>query len=221
MNIMRILVLAVISCLFLFISCAKEKKAFKPPMTAKLVEENHQLFIVLRNNSDSAVVVCKRNFYDPIQCLDVRNASDTSEFSTELLFGGVQSGVIRTIITMDDFVPLDTGKEMRLPIDLRPVRKDVGWGRPVLIRVYFKNIDPLSCSKVEVTNFDKMIQNYCTLMHYVPNPKLHYWIGEVRTPYCPVNLAYYVVRQQQIVKKRAQPVMVRRSRTHPLTKRVF
>ncbi|MGA2505935.1 MAG: hypothetical protein ABSF80_00470 [Chitinispirillaceae bacterium] len=221
MNGIRILVLMAISCLLLFISCGKEKKEPVPPMTARLIEENHQLFIVLHNSSDSALVICRRNFYDPIQCLDVRKAADTSEFSTDLLFGGVQSGVIRSIITLDDFVSLDTGAEVRLPVDLRPVRKDAGAGRPVLIRVYFKNIDPLSCSKVDVTRFDKMIQNYCTLMHYVPNPKLHYWIGEVRTPYCPVNLAYYVVRQQQIVKKRAQPVMIRKSRTHPLTKRVF
>jgi hypothetical protein len=205
----------------LFASCGKEKRERLPPITARLMEEKRQLFLVLRNNSDSQIVICKRNFYDPIQCLDVRKASDTSEFSTELLFGGVQGGVIRTIITVDDFVPLDTGRELRLPVDLRPVRRDVGAGRPVLISVYFKNIDPFACSRVDVANFDKMTQIYCTLMHYVPNRKLHYWTGEVRTAYCPVNLSYYVQRRQQAIKKRSQPVMIRRSGKHPLTKKVF
>jgi hypothetical protein len=222
MNAMRMLGLAAICGAFLFVSCGGEKKVKLPSITAKLVEESHQLSIVLHNNSDTCFVICKRNFYDPIQCLDVRRASDTTEFSTELLFGGVQSGVIRTIITMDDFVTLDTGKEMRLPVDLRPVRKDVGAGGPVLIGVYFKNIDPFSCSRVDVANYDKMIQNYCKLLHFVPNRSLHYWVGEVRTSYLPVNLRYYVVRQQKIMKKLApKPIVVRRSRTHPLKKRVF
>jgi hypothetical protein len=221
MNIMRILVLAALSGALLLVSCHREKKAKLPDITANLVEENHQLYIVLHNNSDTCFVVCRRNFYDPIQCLDVRRASDTAEFSTELLFGGVQSGVIRTIITMDDFVTLDTGKETRLPVDLRPVRKDVGMGGPVLISVYFKNIDPFVCSRVGVGNYDKMIQNYCKLLHFVPNRLLHYWAGEVRTPYLPVNLRYYVVRQQTAVKKRSQAVIVRQSRTHPLRRRVF
>ncbi len=218
----RVIFLAAIGCAFLSVSCGKAEKEPLPSMTAKLIEENHQLFLVLHNNSDTVFMMCKRNFYDPIQCLDVRKASDTTEFSTELLFGGVQSGVIRTIITVDDFVPLDTGAELRLPVDLRPARKDVGAGRPVLIRVYFKNIDPFACSRVDVANYDKMIQNYCTLMHYVPNRTLHYWAGEVRTSYCPVNLGYYVRRQQQqVVRKQPQAVMVRQSRTHPLRRKVF
>jgi len=211
----------VVLAALLLVSCGKGKKEKLPDITARLVEENHQLAIVLHNNSDTAFVICKRNFYDPIQCLDVRRASDTTEFSTELLFGGVQSGVIRTIITMDDFLPLDTGAELRLPVDLRPVRKDAGEGRPVLISVYFKNIDPFACSRVDVANYDKMIQNYCKLLHFVPNRQLHYWTGEVRTPYLPVNLRSYMVRQQIAVKKRSKAVVVRQSRTHPLRRKVF
>lgn len=201
-------------------SC-KVKKEKLPPITANLVEESKQLFLVLRNNSDSSYVICKRNFYDPIQCLDIRKTSDTTEYSTEFLFGGVRSGVIRTIITIDEFESLDTGKEMRIPVDLRPVRKDAGAGRPVLIGVYFKNIDPFACSRVDVSSYDKATQNYCKLMHYIPNRNWHYWTGEVRTPYLPVNLSRYVQRQKQAVKKRSQTVVIRRSRTHPLKKKVF
>jgi hypothetical protein len=215
------LLCATAACAFLFVSCGKEGKERLPPITASLVEENRQLFLVLRNNSDSTFVICKRNFYDPIQCLDIRKKTDTAEYSTEFLFGGVQSGVIRTIITVDEFEQLDTGREMRIPVDLRPVRKDAGAGGPVLIGVYFKNIDPFSCSRVDVSNYDKMTQNYCKLMHYVPNRKLNYWVGEVRTPYLPVNLGRYVLRHQQAVKKRSKAVVVRRSRTHPLKKKVF
>jgi hypothetical protein len=204
-----------------FVACGKVKKDLLPPITARLVEENRQLVLVLRNNSDSAFVICKRNFYDPIQCLDIRKLSDTTEYSTEFLFGGVQSGVIRTIITMDEFETLDTGREMRLPVDLRPVRKDAGAGRPVLISVYFKNIDPFSCSRVDVSSYDKMTQNYCKLMHYVPNRTLRYWTGEVRTAYLPVNLGRYMLHRQQVIKKRTQAVVVRRSRTHPLRRKVF
>ena len=206
------------------VSCGGKKERL-PPITAQLLEENGQLFLVLRNNADSSFVICKRNFYDPIQCLDIRNISDTTGYSTDILFGGVQSGVIRTIITMDEFVSLDTGREMRQPVDLRPVRKDVGAGRPVLISVYFKNIDPFACSRVDVAGYDKAIQNYCTLMHYVPNRKLNYWTGEVRTPYLPVNLYRYVSRnvqqQKKAIKKRSETVVVRRSRTHPLRHKVF
>jgi hypothetical protein len=202
------------------ISCGGKKERL-PPITAQLLEENGQLFLVLRNNADSAFVICKRNFYDPIQCLDIKHISDTTGYSTDLLFGGVQSGVIRPIITMDEFVSLDTGREMRLPVDLRPVRKDVGAGHPVLISVYFKNIDPFACSRVDVAGYDKATQNYCTLMHYVPNRSWRYWIGEVRTPYLPVNLSRYVQRHKQIIKKRSQAVVVRRSRTHPLRHKVF
>jgi hypothetical protein len=204
----------------LCVSCGGKKERL-PPLTAQLLEENGQLLLVLRNNSDSAFVICKRNFYDPIQCLDIRKTADTTPYSTDFLFGGVQSGVIRAIITMDDFVSLDIGREMRLPVDLRPVRKDAGAGRPVLISVYFKNIDPFACSRVDVTGYDKATQNYCTLMHYVPNRKLNYWTGEVRTPYLPVNLSRYVQQQKQVIKKRSRAVVVRRSRTHPLKYKVF
>ena len=218
------LLLVALAVAVLCVSC-RGKKERLAPLTAQLIEENRQLSLVLRNNADSAFVICTRNYYDPIQCLDIRSISDTTQYSTELLFGGVQSGVIRTIITMDEFVPLDPGKELRLPVDLRPVRKDAGAGRPVLISVYFKNIDPFACSRVDVDGYDKAIQNYCTLMHYVPNRKLNYWIGEVRTPYVPVNLYRYVQKQQQLqkqaVKKRSQAVVVRRSRIHPLRHKVF
>lgn len=219
---MRMIFIAAVCGAFCLVSCGGGEKEKLPSITAKLVEENHHLSIVLHNNSDTCFVICKRNFYDPIQCLDVRRASDTTEFSTGLLFGGVQSGVMRTIITMDDFVNLDTGQELRLPVDLRPVRKDVGAGKPVLVSVYFKNIDPFACSRVDVMNYDKMTQNYCKLLHFVPNRSLHYWIGEVRTHYLPVNLRYYVVRQQKIAKKRApREIVVRRSRTNPLKRKVF
>lgn len=216
----RALLGAALVCPLACVSCggSKEKPAV---VTARLVEENHRLFLVLRNASDSALVICKRNFYDPIQCLDVRKTGDTTEYPSEFLFGGVRSGMMRTMITQDEFEPLDTGKEMRLPVDLRPVRKDAGAGRPVLISVYFKNIDPFCCSRVDVANYEKAVQNYCQLMHYVPNRSLRYWTGEVRTPYLPVNLSYYVQRQKQTVKKRSQTVVVRRSRTHPLKRKVF
>jgi hypothetical protein len=219
--VLRVLFFATVVSPFLFVACGKEKKERLSPVTARLVEENRQLILVLRNNSDSSFVICKRNFYDPIQCLDIRKISDTTEYSTEFLFGGVQSGVIRAIITVDDFELLDTGREMRLPVDLRPVRKDAGAGGPVLISVYFKNIDPFSCSRVDVANFDKMTQNYCRLMHYVPNRNWHYWTGEVRTSYLPIYLRRYVLRHQQAIKKKPQAVVVRRSRIHPLRKKVF
>ncbi|MBN2189042.1 MAG: hypothetical protein JW699_06280 [Chitinispirillaceae bacterium] len=218
------LMLALVSAaafIFLLMSCGKENKELPPAVTARLVEEKGRLHLVLRNNADSSLVICKRNFYDPIQCLDIRRTSDTTEYSTEFLFGGVQSGVIRAIITMDEFVSLDTAQELRLPVDLRPVRKDAGAGRPVLIRVFFKNIDPFACSRVDVANYDKATQNYCKLMHYVPNRRLNYWAGEVRTPYLPVNLSRYIQRHKQAVKKRSRTVVVRRSRTHPLRKKVF
>jgi hypothetical protein len=209
-----------VSVVCVSVSCGGKKER-PPAVTARLREEGGRLFLVLRNNADSALVICKRNFYDPIQCLDIRKMSDTTEYSTEFLFGGVQSGVIRTIITMDEFVSLDTGGEMRLPVDLRPVRKDAGAGRPVLLRVYFKNIDPFACSRVDVANYDKATQNYCKLMHFIPNRRLNYWVGEVRTLYLPVNLSRYVQRHKQAVKKRSRAVVVRRSRTHPLKKKVF
>jgi hypothetical protein len=215
-----LLLIAAVLC----VSCGGKKERL-PPITAQLIEENRQLFLVLRNHADSALVICTRNFYDPIQCLDIRNISDTTGYSTDLLFGGVQAGVVRTIITMDEFVSLDTGRELRLPVDLRPVRKNPAAGRPVLISVYFKNIDPFACSRVDVSSYDKATQNYCTLMHYVPNRSWRYWIGEVRTPYLPVNLSYFVQQQQKkkilAIKKRTRAVVVRRSRTHPLNHKVF
>lgn len=213
--------LAAIIVTAIFMTCGKGGKTPLPPITARLIEENGQMFVVLRNNADSAFVICKRNFYDPIQCLDIRRPPDTTEFPTELLFGGVLSGVVRSIITVDDFATLDTGAELRLPVDLRPVKTDVAPGQPVLIRVYFKNIDPFSCSRVDVANFDKSIQNYCGLMHYVPNRTLRYWVGEVRTPYSSINLSVYVQQHRQAVKKHYEPVVVRRNRAHPLKKKVF
>jgi hypothetical protein len=205
----------------LCVSCDDKKKERPPELTAALSEERGRLYLVLRNVSDSALVVCKRNFYDPVQCLDIRKLSDTTEYSAELLFGGVRSGGIRTIITMDEFVNIDTAQELRLPVDLREARRDVGNGRPVLIRVYFRNIDPFACSRVESGNYDKAVQNYCKLMHYVPNRSNHYWVGEVRSSYLPVKLGRYVYKQRQAVKKRSKTVVLRRSRTHPLKKKVF
>jgi hypothetical protein len=216
-----IFVIVLICGMALWVDCGKNRKALLPPVTARLVEEPGHLYIVLRNNSDSAFVICTRNFYDPIQCLDIRGLPDTTEFPTEILFGGVLGGVVRSIVTVDDFVTLDTGQEMRLPVDMRPVKKDMAPGRKVLMRVYFKNIDPFCCSRVDVANFDKSIQNYCKLMHYVPNRKLRYWVGEVRTPYSGINLGAYVRRHQQQVRKKSEPVLIRRSWSHPLTKKVF
>jgi hypothetical protein len=215
------LVLAMAGGAALFTGCGRGNHERLPSITANLIEEEKQLFLVLHNNSDTAFVICKRNFYDPIQCLDIRRLPDTIEFPTEELFGGVLSGVVRSIVTLDDFATLDTGQTMRLPVDLRPVKKDVAPGQMVLARVYFKNIDPFFCSRVDVAKYDKSIQNYCKLMHYVPNRTLRYWVGEVRTPYIPLNLSVYVQRHQQTVRKKYAPVVVRRSRTHPLTKKVF
>ena len=118
--------LAAIIVTAIFMTCGKGGKTPLPPITARLIEEKGQMFVVLRNNADSAFVICKRNFYDPIQCLDIRRPPDTTEFPTELLFGGVLSGVVRSIITVDDFATLDTGAELRLPVDSKMARSAHG-----------------------------------------------------------------------------------------------
>jgi hypothetical protein len=207
--------------LFLCFSCEKEKADRPPAVAATLVEEKGRLYLVLRNIADTALVICTRNFYDPIQCLDIKRMSDTTEYSTAVLIGGAHAVARRTIITRDEFVSLDTARELRLRVDMRYVRRDAGAGRPVLVRVYFKNIDPFNCSRVNIGSHDKATQNYCRLMHYVPSGTHNYWVGEVRTDYLAVKLGRYVKRYRKAAKKRSREVVVRRSRTHPLKKKVF
>ena len=206
-----------------FFNCGKKVEE-KPPglfITARVEEGNRQLFLVLRNGSTCEATVCKRNFYDMIQCLDIRKFPDTAEFPREKLFGKKVPGIKRAIITLDDFVTLGMGQETRLPIDIRCIARPCRLGDTVLISVFFKNIDPHLCSKVEVNNCDKATQDYCKLLHVIPTLANRYWSGEIRTPYRPVHLCAFAPPKVVNKKRSSKVTVIRRSRTHPLKRKVF
>jgi hypothetical protein len=205
-----------------FSGCGKVEE--KPPellMTARLEQGDRELYLVLRNGSACEATICKRNFYDMIQCLDIRKFPDTTEFSHEQLFGKIAPSIKRAIITLDDYVTLGIGQETSIPIDLRCIAKPCRLGDTVLISVFFKNIDPNLCSKVEVNNYDKATQDYCRLLHVIPTLANRYWSGEIRTPYKPVHLCTFAPPRKVKKQRSSKITVIRRSKTHPLKHSVF
>jgi hypothetical protein len=200
------------------------KPVEKPPLLllrADLLEEGKQLFLVLRNESTRDITVCKRNFYDNIECLDIRRFPDTAEFTDEQLFGKRITRTERPIITLEDFIKLDIAQEARLPIDLGCIPNGCKIGDSVFISVFFKNIDPGLCSKVEVGSCDKATQDYCKLLHVIPTLDNTYWSGEVRTTYHRLNLCTFIPKKKVKRSRKTRVRVLRRSKTHPLDHKVF
>jgi hypothetical protein len=187
-------------------------------LSATLVDDKGTLSIVLRNCSQTDLVVCDRNFYTPAEYLDVRKFPDTGRLPAEKVFLPV-SRVQRKEVTLSDFVPLGPGRELSLPLDLRCIRNGCALGDTVLLSVFFKNIDPFLCSNVSVDKCDKATQDYCHMLHCIPSAALRYWYGEVRTQFRAVNLCKHA--PPAAAARRAPEVVVRRSRTHPLKHKVF
>jgi hypothetical protein len=211
----------IIACTF-FSGCGKlEEKLPALSVSAFLEEGDKQLSLALRNTSACEVTVCKRNFYDMVECLDIRKFPDTAEFSQEKVFGKQAPGIKRAIITLDDFITLGIGQVARIPLDLRCIAAPCRLGDSVLISVFFKNIDPHLCSKVEVNNYDKATQDYCRLLHVIPTLANRYWSGEIRTPYKPVHLCAFATPKPVKTKRSTRVTVIRKSRTHPLDHPVF
>jgi hypothetical protein len=211
-------------CIVLFCSGCGGKIEEKLPelfVTARLEVGDRQVFLVIRNESTCEATICKRNFYDMVECLDIRRFSDTAEFSEEKVFGKKIPGIKRTIITLDDFITLGIGKETRLPLDLRCIVAPCRLGDSVLLSVFFKNIDPYICSKVEVNNSDKATQDYCRLLHVIPTLANRYWSGEIRTPYKPVHLCAFAPPKPATRKRSTKVTVIRKSKKHPLDHKVF
>jgi hypothetical protein len=190
-------------------------------ITAHLEEGDEQLLLVLRNGSTCEATVCKRNFYDMVECLDIRRFPDTAELSQEQVFGKKVPGIKRAIITLDDFITLGIGQEARIPLDIRCIAAPCRLGDTVLISVFFKNIDPHLCSKVEVNDYDKATQDYCRLLHVIPTLANRYWSGEIRTPYMPVHLCAFASPRAVKKQRSTKVTVIRKSRTHPLDHKVF
>ena len=208
--------------LLLFLDCSKAKQVCIPAISAELAEEDGQVLIVLRNTTFCEFSVCTDNAYDAMACLDVRKYPDTAEFPAERVFGASPTPPKRKIITVSDYTSLMPGQEVKVPVNMRCIPNGCRLGDSVLVSVYFKNVDPLSCSKVEVGRCDKATQDYCKRVHFVPNSTLTYWAGEVRTPYRTLRLCTYAPpRPKARTRKASKEVVVRRSRTHPLKHKVF
>lgn len=213
----------VIACfaLWLLPGCGSGKKACVPSLSASLVEEDKSVLLSLKNTAACEFSICTDNVYDAMACLDVRKYPDTSEFSTERVFGASPAAAKRPIITVSDYVSLLPGQEVRVPVNLRCIPDGCRLGDTVFISVYFKNIDPLLCSKVEVAKYDKATQDYCKRLHFIPNKSLVYWAGEVRTPCLAVHLCTYAPPRPKAHKAPKKEVVLRRSRSHPLKHKVF
>ena len=194
-------------------------------LTAALEQNSGQLCLTLHNASTCEVTVCKRNFYDMIECLDVRRFPDTAEFTPEQIFGKRIPGIKRPIITVDDFVKIGIGQDFTIPLDLRCIAAPRKLGDTAFISIFFKNIDPHLCSKVDVKNYDKAIQDYCKLLHVIPTLEHRYWWGEIRTPYLAVNMHAFapptIAKKQGKQRRSSKVTILRKSRTHPLKQPVF
>jgi hypothetical protein len=152
-------------------------------LTANLTEERGRLILVLKNISGKEQMLCRRNFYLPLDYIDIKRYPDTTELTFERIFGKKPCVVKRKNVTMSDFVSLPPNQEARLPVDLRCVNRSSSLGDTVLVSVKFMNVDPFICSRIEVKKYKPEVQEYCELFHYVPDKALHYWSGEVKTPY--------------------------------------
>jgi hypothetical protein len=213
--------LLILVLLFCYGCVKQQEKCPTLSVTASLEEGDNQLFLALRNTSACEITVCKRNFYDMVECIDIRRFPDTAEFSQEQIFGKQAPGIKRAIITLDDFTTLGLGQVTRIPLDLRGIAAPCKLGDTVFISAFFKNIDPYLCSKVDVNNSDKATQDYCRLLHVIPTLANHYWSGEIRTPYKPVHLCAFARPKAANKKRSAKVTVIRRSRTHPLNHKVF
>jgi hypothetical protein len=178
---LRLFTLVVVLLLF---ACGVKTPPKEPlGISALLMEADGRLFLVLHNNSGMELTLCRRNFYLPLDYLDIKRYPDTTEFTFERVFGKKPCVVKRKNVTASDFVSLPPDNDLRLPVDLRCVHDVKALGDTVLVSVRFMNIDPFVCSRVEVKKYRPEIQEYCELLHFVPNKDLKYWEGEVKTPY--------------------------------------
>jgi hypothetical protein len=207
--------------LLVLLGCGKPEVQ-KPLLifTARLAEGNGLLNLVLHNESACEATICRRNFYDMVECLDVRRFPDTAEFSPEQVFGKKSPGIKRSIITLDDYLKIGTGQEITLPLDLRCIAAPCKLGDSVFVSVFFKNIDPTLCSKVEVGSYDKATQDYCRLLHVIPTLANNYWSGEIRTSYY-VHLCTYAPPKSSTKRRSSKVTVIRRSTSHPLDHKVF
>jgi len=172
-----------VSIVLLLSGCGHTHPQEPYALTARLAEERGRLILVLKNISGKEQMICRRNFYLPLDYIDIKHYPDTTELTFERVFGKKPCVVKRKNVTMSDFVSLPPDQEMRLPVDLRCVNRSSSMGDTVLVSVRFMNIDPFICSRIEVKKYKPEIQEYCELFHYVPDKALHYWTGEVKTPY--------------------------------------
>ena len=195
------------------------KKTCVPAISADLVEENGQAFVSLRNTSLCEFSICTDNAYDDAASLDVRRYPDTAELPSERVFGASPQPQKRGIITVSDYVSMAPGQEIRVPVNLRCIPDGCRLGDTVFVSVYFKNVDPIACSKVAVGKLDKATQDYGKRLHFVPNTTLTYWAGEVRTPYRALRLCTYAPPRPKVRASRV--TVLRQSRTHPLKHKVF
>lgn len=178
---------ALISIVLILSGCGKTHPEEPFAITAYLTEERGRLLLVLHNISGKEFQVCKRNFYLPLDYIDIKRFPDTTEFTFSRIFGKKPCVIKRKNVTMSDFVSLPPDQEIRLPVDLRCVNKGCSLGDTVLISVRFMNIDPFICSRLEVKKYKPEIQEYCELFHFVPNKNENYWSGEIKTRYVPYS----------------------------------
>ena len=176
--------------LSLLVACGGKAPPHEPlGLSALLMEENGRVVLVLRNVSGMELYLCKRNFYLPLDYIDIRHYPDSTVLPFDKVFGKKPCIMKRRDVTVSDFVSLPPDKEIKLPVDLRCVQKKYVGNDTVFLAVKFMNIDPFICSRVEVKKYRPEIQEYCELFHYVPKKDLHYWEGEVRTPLYPYTFA--------------------------------
>jgi hypothetical protein len=211
------------AAVLLFFCGPQIPKSAKAPLSADMVsatlsKDNGSLALVLRNNSPQNLTICKKNFYTPFEFLEIRKFPDSSEAPQDKIFLPLPSRFTRPEVTLSDFITLGPGKEFALPLDLRSIRNGCALGDTVLLAASFKNVDPFLCSSLNVDKCDKATQEYCRLLHCIPRASCLYWSGDVRTPFSAVHLCTYAPPR---VRKASPVVVVRRSVTHPLKRKVF
>jgi hypothetical protein len=213
----------------LFVDCEKErpplpKKPMADDVEATLSQDGGKLSLVLQNRSIKDLVVCQRNFYLSRECLDIRKYPDTSALPPEKVFAPQGGRVVRKEITLSDFQTLGPGRTLSIPVDLSCIRNGRALGDSVFLSVFFKNVDPFSCSNLNIDKCDKATQDYCRSLHCIPNASLPYWAGEIRTPYVVVSLKGCVAAASGSAgapHRDPHVTVLRRSRSHPLKHRVF
>jgi hypothetical protein len=169
--------------LLLIPGCGKTPPQEPLGITVELADDQGQLLLVVHNCSGKELMFCRRNFYLPLDYIDIRHYPDTAALPFEKIFGKKPCVVKRKDVTVSDFVALPPNEAVRLPVDLRCVRNGCSLGDTVFIAVRFMNVDPFICSRLEIKKFKADIQHYCELFHYIPNKDANYWVGEVKTPY--------------------------------------